>query len=53
MIGEYDDVGHPTSSLLLPDLVGGADKANLLFPTGHIGVVVSAAAHKKLWPQVG
>jgi polyhydroxyalkanoate synthase subunit PhaC len=53
VIGEYDDVVHPTYSLPLPKLIGSADKANLLFPTGHIGVVVSAAAHKKLWPQVG
>ena len=53
VIGEDDDVVHPTSSLPLPELIGSADKANLLFPTGHIGVVVSTAAHKKLWPQVG
>lgn len=53
VIGEYDDVVHPTSSLPLPELIGSVDKANLLFPTGHIGVVVSAAAHKKLWPQIG
>ena len=38
--------------LPLPELIGSDDKANLLFPTGHIGVAVSAAAHKKLWPQV-
>ena len=53
VIGEDDDVVHPTFSLPLPELIGSSDKANLLFPTGHIGVVVSAAAHKKLWPQVG
>jgi polyhydroxyalkanoate synthase len=53
VIGESDDVVHPTSSLPLPELIGSVDKANLLFPTGHIGVVVSAAAHKKLWPHVG
>lgn len=53
VIGEYDDVVHPTSSLPLPELIGSADKANLLFPTGHIGVAVSAGAHKKLWPQIG
>jgi len=52
IIGEYDDVVHPTYSLPLPELIGSDDKANLLFPTGHIGVAVSAAAHKKLWPQV-
>jgi polyhydroxyalkanoate synthase len=53
VIGEYDDIVHPTSSLPLPNLVGSRDTQNLLFPTGHIGVVVSSSAHKKLWPQVG
>jgi polyhydroxyalkanoate synthase len=53
VVGEYDDVVHPHSSLLFRACVGSADKANLLFPTGHIGVVVSAAALKKLRPQVG
>ncbi|MGH7960372.1 MAG: alpha/beta fold hydrolase [Candidatus Binatia bacterium] len=53
VIGEHDDVVHPTYSLPLPELIGSIDKANLLFPTGHIGVVVSAGAHKKLWPQIG
>jgi len=53
VVGEYDDVVHPQSSLPLLECVGSTDKANVLFPTGHIGVVVSAATHKKLWPQVG
>jgi polyhydroxyalkanoate synthase len=53
VVAEYDDVVHPQSSLPFLACVGGADKENLLFPTGHIGVAVSAAAHKKLWPQVG
>ncbi len=52
VMGEYDDVVHPTYSLPLPELISSDDKANLLFPTGHIGVAVSAGAHKKLWPQV-
>jgi len=53
VIGEYDDVVHPKSSLPLVTLVGSNDAHNLLFPTGHVGAVVSTAAHKKLWPQVG
>ena len=53
VVGEYDDVVHPKSSLPLLTLVGSNDAHNLLFPTGHVGAVVSAAAHKKLWPQVG
>lgn len=53
VIGEHDDIVHPKSSLPLVDLVGSDDARNFLFPTGHIGAAVSAAAHKKLWPQVG
>ncbi len=53
VLGEHDDVVHPTSSLPLIDMVESRDKQNLVFPTGHIGVVVSSGAHKKLWPQVG
>lgn len=53
VLGEYDDVVHPQASLPLTDLVGSDDKRNLVFPVGHIGVVVSSSAQKKLWPQVG
>jgi polyhydroxyalkanoate synthase len=53
VIGEHDDVVHPKSSLPLLDFIGSRDAQNLVFPTGHIGVVVSSGAHKKLWPQVG
>lgn len=53
VIGEYDDIVHPKSSLPFIDLVGSCDKQNLIFPTGHIGVVVSSSAYQRLWPQVG
>jgi polyhydroxyalkanoate synthase len=53
VVGEYDDVVHPKSSLPLVTLVGSSDAHNFVFPTGHVGAVVSAAAHKQLWPQVG
>ena len=53
VIGEHDDVVHPKSSLPLIELVGSSDARNFVFPTGHIGAAVSAAAQKKLWPQVG
>jgi polyhydroxyalkanoate synthase len=53
LIGEYDDVVHPKSSLPFIELVGSRDRHNLLFPAGHIGAVVSSAAHKRFWPQVG
>ncbi len=53
IIGSYDDVVHPKSSLPLLGLTGSRDAQNLLFPAGHMGLAVSSAAHKKLWPQVG
>jgi len=53
VVAEFDDVVHPKSSLPLPDHVGSTDKRNLTFPTGHLGAMVSSAAHGKLWPQIG
>ena len=53
VIGEMDDVVHPNWSLPLADKVGSADRRNLTFPTGHIGVAVSAGALKKMWPEMG
>ncbi len=53
IIGAYDDVVHPNASLPLRALIGSRDAQNLVFSAGHMGLAVSSAAHKKLWPQVG
>jgi polyhydroxyalkanoate synthase len=53
VVAEYDDVVHPRSSLGLVDRVSSRDRRNLTFPTGHVGAMVSGAAHKQLWPQIG
>jgi polyhydroxyalkanoate synthase len=53
VVAEHDDVVHPSSSISLVDKVGSADKRTLMFPTGHLGAVVSAGAMKKLWPAIG
>jgi polyhydroxyalkanoate synthase len=53
VVADYDDVVHPRSSLGLVDRVGSRDRRNLTFPTGHVGAMVSGAAHKQLWPQIG
>jgi poly(3-hydroxyalkanoate) synthetase len=37
----------------LVDRVSSRDRNNLTFPTGHVGAMVSGAAHKQLWPQIG
>ncbi|MGE0822395.1 MAG: alpha/beta fold hydrolase [Candidatus Binatia bacterium] len=52
IIGQHDDVVHPDSSLPLLDHISSRDKENLCFPVGHMGLAVSSAAHKELWPQV-
>jgi polyhydroxyalkanoate synthase len=53
VVGEYDDVVHPQAGLALSELIGSRNKKNLVFPAGHIGVVVSSSAQKHLWPQIG
>jgi polyhydroxyalkanoate synthase len=53
VVGEYDDIVHPRSSLPLLAHVDSSDKQNLVFAAGHMGLAVSSVAHKKLWPQVG
>jgi polyhydroxyalkanoate synthase len=53
IVGEYDDVVPPRSSLALGEAVGSRDWGNLSFPAGHVGTAVSAGAQRKLWPQVG
>ena len=53
VVGAHDDVVHPQASLALEDLISSRNKRNLVFPAGHIGVVVSSSAQKHLWPQIG
>jgi len=52
IIGEYDDVVHPSQSYGVLDAVGSTDKRTIAFPAGHIGVGVGDSALKKLWPEV-
>ncbi|HZO82636.1 MAG TPA: alpha/beta fold hydrolase [Candidatus Binataceae bacterium] len=53
VVAEFDDVVHPRSSLPLAEKVSSRDARNLTFSTGHVGAIVSGAAHKGLWPQIG
>jgi polyhydroxyalkanoate synthase subunit PhaC len=52
VIGDYDDIVNPRSSAPLVNLVGSADKADLHFPTGHMGAAISSDSLKRLWPQI-
>lgn len=53
VVAEFDDVVHPRSSLPLIERAASDDRRNLTFSTGHVGAMVSGAAHKGLWPQIG
>lgn len=53
LVGEKDDLVSPASSKSVMGLVSSTDKKMIEFPTGHVGLCVSQAAHEKLWPEVG
>jgi polyhydroxyalkanoate synthase subunit PhaC len=53
VVGSQDVLVDPKSSLPLVDLVASDNKANLIFPSGHVGAVVGDEAHAKLWPEIG
>lgn len=53
IVGESDDLVPPSSSKSVLDAIGSTDKKLIEFPTGHVGLCISSAAHEKLWPEVG
>jgi polyhydroxyalkanoate synthase len=50
---EHDLLVPPRDSASFIERVGSRDATNLLFPNGHLGLMVSRAAHGRLWPYVG
>lgn len=53
IVGKEDDLVPPSSSKSVLDVLGSSDKKLIEFPTGHVGLCISQAAHEKLWPDVG
>ncbi len=53
IVGKGDDLVPPASSKSVLDVIGSTDKQLIEFPTGHVGLCISPAAHEKLWPEVG
>jgi class III poly(R)-hydroxyalkanoic acid synthase PhaC subunit len=51
--GERDRLVPPASSAALVERVGSREARNLVFPTGHLGLLASLVAQRELWPQVG
>ena len=53
IVGTKDDLVPPSSSKYIMDAISSSDKKLIEFPTGHVGLCISQAAHEKLWPEVG
>ena len=53
IIGTRDDLVSAESSRTITEVIASTDKKSIEFPTGHVGLCVSRAAHEKLWPKVG
>jgi poly(3-hydroxyalkanoate) synthetase len=50
IVGLKDNLVPPESTERFLDHVGSADVTRFQLPTGHIGLSVSRAAHRDLWP---
>jgi polyhydroxyalkanoate synthase len=50
--GLHDQLVPPHSAAPLVAKVGSAAAANLVFPTGHLGLLLGAEAHRTLWPRI-
>ena len=53
IVGTNDDLVSAESSRTIIEVISSRDKKTLEFPTGHVGLCISKAAQKKLWPEVG
>jgi polyhydroxyalkanoate synthase len=51
--GERDQLVPAANTAALVKHVGSREASNLVFPTGHLGLLVSLLAHEELWPRVG
>lgn len=51
--GERDPLTPPWTSTGLIAATGSREASNLVFPAGHLGLMVSGAAHRQLWPRIG
>ncbi len=52
VVADRDHIAAPTSSEALLARVTSTDQQLVSFPTGHIGMTTSRAAHAELWPRL-
>lgn len=51
--GARDSLVPAERSVRFAHVVGSRDATKWIFPTGHLGLMLSKAAHRELWPRVG
>ena len=51
IVGEYDNLVPTEASLTFDDVVP-ADVTVIEYPTGHVGLSMSEAVHRDVWPEV-
>lgn len=52
IIARQDHIVPPCQSETLIDVVGSADKQQIIMPGGHIGIMAGSGARRGLWPQI-
>ena len=51
--GVRDELVPPGSGARFVELVGSTDATHWMFPTGHLGLMISRRAQLELWPRIG
>jgi polyhydroxyalkanoate synthase len=51
--GARDELVPAECTKAFAERVGSDEAINLVFPAGHLGLMLSLSAHKTLWPRVG
>ena len=52
IVGEYDHLVPPAASTPFNDVVGSEHVTTIEYPTGHVGMAMSNATHRDVWPEV-
>lgn len=52
IVGDHDDIVPPKAVAALPDLLSNAETTTMMFPAGHVGLIVGRQAAKTFIPAV-
>jgi polyhydroxyalkanoate synthase len=52
IVGEYDTLVPPAASTPFDEVVGSEAVTTIEYPSGHVGLAMSARTHRDVWPEV-